>query len=153
MPSPGTPTQKIPLLYRIFFLYYEPLSAFNGALLCHMNAPMFLRTMSSTAIYTPSHQVIFDQLAATYLLFAFNEAVVLRLTHDLKVWKAMVLGILLCDLVHLYGSWAELGTDMFFNPILWRWEDAINLGMLWSGVVIRVLFLMGVGFQGKGKKA
>ena len=137
---------QIPLLYRILLLWYEPLSAINGAFLCHWNPTFFLRTMSDSAVYAPSHQVIFDQLAATYTLFAFNEAVVLRLTNDLRIWKAMVAGILLCDLVHLYGSWAAMGHEAFFNPALWRWEDTMNLLMLYLGAVMRLCFLGEVGF-------
>ena len=144
----------IPLIYRVLLLWFEPLAAFNGAILCHFDAPSFLNTMSATAVYTPSSQVIFDQLAATYTLFAFNEAVVLRISKDLKVWKAMILGILLCDTLHLYASWVVMGTELFVRPWLWRAEDAIAVGMLWVPIVIRIAFLLEVGIrrENDGKK-
>ncbi|KAF2196419.1 hypothetical protein GQ43DRAFT_383348 [Delitschia confertaspora ATCC 74209] len=149
MSSSGT--AHIPILYRLLFTYIEPLSALSGALLCHFNPTYFLRTMSATAIYAPSHQVIFDQLAATYILFAFNEAVLLRMTNDLKMWKALVMGILLCDVVHLYGSWEVMGAA-FFRPAEWRGEDWMNLLMLYVPVVVRLCFLGEVGFGREGGK-
>jgi hypothetical protein len=102
--------------------------------------------MHATAVYDAGHQVIFDNLAATYVLFAFNEAVVLRVTDDIRVWKAVIAGILCCDLVHLYASHNALGKDVFWNPQLWRQDDWVNDGTLYLGMVIRSLFLLGVGF-------
>lgn len=150
MPTSSVPS--IPLVYRLLLLYLEPLAAFNGAILSHFQPTLYLRTMSPRAVYAPSSQVVFDQLAATYFLFAFNEAVVLRVANDLRVWKAMVLGILICDIIHLYGSWLALGTENMLNPWLWRWEDAVNIGMLVGPGAMRIAFLMGVGIA-KSEKA
>ncbi|KAF2014712.1 hypothetical protein BU24DRAFT_423611 [Aaosphaeria arxii CBS 175.79] len=139
----------IPLLYRIMFLYFEPFSAFNGALLCHFRPANFLTTMSATATYSPSVQVIFDQVAACYILFAFNEAVVLRITKELRVWKTMILGMVLCDMLHIYGSWQALGTEVSLRPWLWRSEDALNMTILYGFLLLRLAFLAGIGL-GKG---
>jgi len=141
----------VALPYQILFLYFEPFMAFGGAILCHFKPALFLNTMSPTAIYAPSNQVIYDQVAATYTLFAFNEAVVLRVTNDLRVWKTILLGILVCDIIHLYASYTALGAATFWDPRLWRWGDAINLGSLWGQAVIRVAFLLNVGLD-KGEK-
>lgn len=141
-----TELPHIPLLYRVFVLWLEPAMAFNGAILCHFNPTFFLYTMSATAKYSPSSQVIFDQLAATYVLFAFNEAIVLRITSDLRVWKAIILGILICDFLHLYASWCAMG-EAFVRPWLWRPEDAMNLGLLYVPVMLRISFLGEVGFK------
>ncbi|ORY11252.1 hypothetical protein BCR34DRAFT_447058, partial [Clohesyomyces aquaticus] len=135
----------IPLPYRILLLWFEPLAAFNGAIMCHWDPAAFLDVMTATAVYTPSHQIIFDQLAATYVLFAFNQAIVLRIAKDLRVWKAMVLGMLICDFIHLYGSWSVMGTEMFLNPMLWRAVDLVNLVMLFGPIMVRTAFLMEIG--------
>jgi len=85
---------------------------------------------------SPHFRVIFDQLAATYFLFAFNEAVVLRLTADVRVWKALLFGIACCDAVHIWGTSQALG----------------GLHVLIS---MRLAFCCGVGLgglQGKGVK-
>lgn len=147
---------KVPFIYRFLFLYFEPFAALSGSALLHFLPQPFLTTMSEATTYTASHQVLYDMLAATYVLFAFNEAVVLRLTNDLTVWKAILCGILLCDSIHLYASWAALGGDVFWNPTLWRMEDAVNLGSLWIQGAIRVAFLYEIGFpraSGKGKRS
>ena len=114
--------------------------------------------MDGTAVYAPSSQVIFDQLAATYVLFAFNEAVVLRVTKELKVWKAIVLGISLCDVLHLHASWRVMGTEVFTSPWLWRPEDWLAVGSVWVPLFVRLAFLADVGIdtskaggRGKGK--
>ncbi|MCJ1389484.1 hypothetical protein MMC18_002341 [Xylographa bjoerkii] len=139
----------IPLPYRILLLYVEPVAAFNGAILAHFFPAFYLAGMSpsaTTSSYSGPSQVIFDQLAACYLLFAFNEAVVLRSTSDIRVWKAMVLGILLCDVIHLYGTWEALGAA-FWDPRLWRMEDWVNLTMLYGPGGMRIALLMGVGLK------
>lgn len=67
----------------------------------------------------------------------------------------MVFGILLCDLVHLYGSWNAMGTEIFMSPWLWRMEDWVNLPMIYGPATIRIGLLFEVGFadgKGKGKK-
>ncbi|MCJ1283956.1 hypothetical protein MMC26_003287 [Xylographa opegraphella] len=139
---------SVPLPYRIVLLYIEPVAAFNGAILAHFFPSYYLSGMSPSATistYSSPSQVIFDQLAACYFLFAFNQAVVLRSTSDLRVWKAMVLGILVCDLIHLYGTWEALGAA-FWDPRRWRVEDWVNLAMLYGPGGMRFAFLMGVGF-------
>ncbi|PTB41830.1 hypothetical protein M441DRAFT_46939 [Trichoderma asperellum CBS 433.97] len=138
---------KIPLAYRALFLYFEPAAALFGALLLHFRPEIFLNTMSPVAKYATDNQVIYDQLFATYTLFAFNEAVILRITKDLRVWKALLVGILVCDAIHLYGSWAALGGAVFWDIRSWRPEDWANLGSLWGQAAVRVAFLAGVGLK------
>jgi hypothetical protein len=145
---------KIPLAYRIVFLYLDPFAALGGAISAHFFPSDYLVGMSPSATastYSPQTQVVFDQLAATYFLFAFNEAVVLRVTSELRVWKAILFGILLCDAIHLYGSGAAMGWDAFINPWLWRSADWVNLPMLYGLGVMRLAFLFEIGF-GSGNK-
>ncbi|KAH7132491.1 hypothetical protein B0J11DRAFT_503660 [Dendryphion nanum] len=139
----------IPFLYRLFFLYLEPAFALNGAIMCHFSPLSFLRTMSATAPYIPATQVIFDQLAACYVLFAFNEAIVLRVTKDIRVWRAMMLGMVLCDCLHINGSWNVMGWEASTKPWLWRGEDAVNMIILYGFTLLRLAFLGGWGVGGK----
>jgi hypothetical protein len=133
--------------YILLFLWYEPIAALGGAILCHFDAPQFLNTMDATAIYQPSSQVIFDQLAGTYVLFAFNEGILLRLVKNLRVWKIVMVGILACDVLHLYASWCVMGTSVFVRPWLWRPEDWLAVGTIWVPVLVRVAFLNEMGFK------
>ncbi|KAH6976614.1 hypothetical protein EDB80DRAFT_546321, partial [Ilyonectria destructans] len=91
--------------------------------------------------------MIYDQLAATYILFAFNEAIILRTRNDLRVWRGILIGILVCDAIHLYGSWAALSGTVFWYPCTWRPEDWVNLVSLWGQAAVRLAFVAGVGLK------
>lgn len=142
-----TTLEHIPFAYRFVFLWFEPLAALGGTFLLWFNPEMILNTMSPMSRFAPDNKVIYDQLAATYALFAYNEAILLRSTNDLRVWRTVVIGILLCDAMHMYASWAVLGS-VFWSPGAWRWEDWVNLGSLWGQGAVRVAFLAGVGLEG-----
>src|ERR1700761_307681 len=146
-------SQSIPTVYQLVFLYFEPLMAFMGSLILLLQPSVFLNAMSPTAALSASNKVIYDQLGATYTLFAWNEAIVLRIAGTtqtpaaIKLWKAVLLGILVCDVIHLYGSCDALGWDVFWNPTIWRWEDWVNLGSLWGQAAVRLSFLFNIGLQ------
>ena len=69
----------------------------------------------------------------------------LRSTDDLKVWKIVLAGIVLCDVLHLWGSLEVLGSQGFWDVRKWRWEEWVSLGMLWGPGAMRVMFCAGVG--------
>jgi hypothetical protein len=150
--------RSIPLVYRVYFLWFEPLLALNGAFMSAFKTDEFLSVMTPLATplaLNPVFHVVFDQLAATYFLFAFNEAVVLRLSSDLRVWKAALLGIACCDLLHVYATGRALGFEALVNPSLWRVVDGINLALLYVPCLLRLSFIFEVGFPQslKAKKA
>ncbi|KAF2242565.1 hypothetical protein BU26DRAFT_524166 [Trematosphaeria pertusa] len=148
------PLPCIPLPYRLLLLYIEPVFALNGSILCLFQPELFLHAFSPKLKYSHDSQLVFDQLAATYLLFAFNQAVVLRVAKDLRVWKAIVLGILLCDTVHLWAGWKVMGTEVFVRPWLWRIEDWVAISSLVIPMAMRAAFLREVGIEkGEGKAA
>jgi hypothetical protein len=145
-------SRSIPLLYRLLFLTLEPLAALFGALLLLREPTRFLATMSPAATHAPSNKVIYDQLAATYTAMAWNAAVVLRLAgkarddaRTMRVWRGVLIGLLVCDVMHLYGSWQALGGEVFWMPARWRGEDWGNLGFLWGMAAVRLAFLLGIG--------
>ena len=141
------PVLKVPFAYRALFLYFEPVGAFLGALLLLFRPASFLNAMAPAAKYATDNQIIYDQLAATYLLFAFNEAIIFRITNDLRVWRGILIGILVCDAIHLFGSWAALGGAVFWDPRTWRLEDWVNLVSLWGQAAVRLAFVAGVGLN------
>ncbi|KAH8675152.1 hypothetical protein BGZ61DRAFT_497074 [Ilyonectria robusta] len=102
------PVLNSPLAYRAVFLYFEPVGALVGALPGHQNAL--------------DNQIIYDQLAAAYILFAFSGAIILRITNNLRVWRGILIGIL-------------------------RPEDWVNLVSLWGQAALRLAFVTGVGLK------
>lgn len=150
MPPPDAFLSRIPLAYRALLLYVEPLMAFNGSLLCLFFPRLFLHTFSPYLAYHADDQIVYNQLAATYVLFAFNQAVVLRVARDLRVWKAMVLGILLCDSIHLWAGFDVMYKDGTASPRAWRPEDWVAVLSLAVPMSLRVAFLAGVGVREEG---
>lgn len=146
-----TPLGVAPL-YRLFLLWVEPFMAFYGATMAARSPLLYLSVMSPAADrshYNPVLQVIFDQLAGTYLLFAFNQAIVLRVADrpgGLPVWRAMVAGMLLCDAVHIVGTARALGGwAAMVDPSAWRLYDWVNVVTLYAMSAMRVAFLSGLG--------
>ncbi|KAJ4344736.1 uncharacterized protein N0V89_012480 [Didymosphaeria variabile] len=143
---------RIPLAYRALLLYVEPVMAFNGSILCLFFPSLFLSTFSPYLSYHADSQIIYNQLAATYTLFAFNQAVVLRIAKDIRVWKAIVLGILVCDTVHLWAGFDVMRRDGTMSPVMWRAEDWVAVGSLIVPMGLRVAFLLGIGVKEDGAK-
>lgn len=150
-------SSRIAPAYRLLFLYAEPFAALYGALLAARAPLKYLYLVSpggGPAHYHPSLQVVLDQLAATYFLFAFNEAVVLRIAGDggssgnakVRVWSAMLCGMLLCDLLHInaarnsLGGWAAL-----LDLAGWRFEEWVVMVPTCLFAAARVAFLLGFG--------
>lgn len=143
----------IPFPYRFLFLYLEPAGAFFGTIVNIFDPLKYLQSLSPTATastYSPLTQPIYDQLAAHLLFFSWSQAVVLRSTHDIKVWKALLFGMFLCDILHLFASYRILGPEIFFSPTLWRWEEWVNFIMLYGPGGLRLAFCAGVGL-GRGE--
>ena len=91
---------SIPLLYRLFFLYIEPVATAVGAYYAaldqhaymHLTLPSVAGSLLGTTVSTRESIVLY-QLANLYFVFALNEALVLRASSDLKVWKAFLFGL------------------------------------------------------------
>ena len=151
----------IPLLYRLFFLYIEPISALVGAYYAAFAHKEYLALTDPSSISLLSTapslavEIILRQLANLYLLFAINEALVLRATNDITVWKAVLIGLLIADLGHLWSVGGK-GWDVYWNVASWNAIDAGNVGFVYAGAGMRIAFLWGVGFGGprktKGRK-
>lgn len=139
-----------PFLYRFLFLYLEPTGAFLGTIVNILDPLRYLQSLSPAATassFSPLTRPIYDQLAAHLLFFSWSQAFVLRSTNDIKVWKALLFGMFLCDILHLFASYRVLGPEVFFNPSLWRWEEWVNFIMLYGPGGLRLAFCAGVGVR------
>jgi hypothetical protein len=130
----------------------KPISALVGAFYAHVRPLEYLQlTHAASAPSYPSTiplstSIVLSQLANLYLLFAINEALVLRATSDLRVWKTVLFGLLLADFGHLY-SVKDLGFDVYWNILKWNKMDWGNVGFVYAGATMRLLFLTGVGLD------
>lgn len=145
----------IPLIYKAFFLYIEPLSTIVGAyyawfqpqyyldLTHHASAPGFFGVPIGT-------EVALRQLANLYFAFTLNEALVLRATSDLRVWKTLLFGLLIADFGHLYSCF-PLGSSYYYDYQNWNAIAWGNIAFVYCGATLRTCFLLGFG-MGTGRK-
>ena len=148
-------------IYILFFLYIEPLSALVGAYYAYFLPTHYLHLLSfpptttttTTTTSAPTTiplttQIALTQLANLYLLFCLNEALVLRSTRDLRMWRTLLFGLLVADFGHLW-SMRGLGWRVFVE--VWRWNAMVwgSVGFVYVGASMRMAFLGGVGVRGR----
>lgn len=148
----------MPIAYRLFFLVIEPISALVGAFFAHFRQReyLMLTDAASASVLTPiptGTSIVLSQLANLYLLFALNEALVLRSTSSIRVWKTVLFVLLVADIGHLY-SVSALGWAVFWpgNFAKWNAIDWGNIPFVYLGASMRIAFLADVGFGKTGKK-
>ncbi|KAM0199135.1 hypothetical protein ACHAPA_001635 [Fusarium lateritium] len=151
MATPQRPSQvafRIHPIYRIFFLVLEPISALVGAFYTHFRQETYLSLLnapSAPAAQAPTAtSVAMSQLANMYFFFALNEALVLRSTADLRVWRTVLLVLLIADVGHLY-SMSALGSGIYWDVKAWNVSDWGNVPWVYAGMSMRLCFLMGFG--------
>jgi hypothetical protein len=151
MDAPKRPAQvafRIHPLYRIFFLVIEPISALVGAFFTHFRQETYLTLLNAASAPTTqapkATSVAMSQLANMFFFFALNEALVLRSTADLRVWRTVLFVLLVADVGHLF-SMSELGTGIYWDVVSWNASDWGNVPFVYAGMIMRVCFLMGFG--------
>ncbi|KAI0737829.1 hypothetical protein C8Q80DRAFT_1114790 [Daedaleopsis nitida] len=154
---------SIPLLYRLFFLYVEPISALVGAFYAGIRPTEYLTYLTSspagaTLAQKPSTATVISlyQLSNLYLLFALNERLVLSSTLSRRTWRTLLFGLLVADLGHL-ASMVPLAQEKGFWEVFvnfWGWNamEWGSVGFVYCGATMRSCFLLGVGL-GKDKHA
>ena len=143
----------IPQLYRLFFLWIEPVATAVGAYYAALDQQsyMHLTLPSVTTPISARESTVLYQLANLYFVFALNEALVLRATSDVRVWKVFLFGLLLADFGHLASVGGVIGWEVYYR--FWEWNSMYwgNLGFVYVGAAMRSSFILGVGFGGDGK--
>lgn len=151
----GTAGFTLPLPYRIFFLLIEPIATAVGAYYAFFDQRTYLDLTHAPSASSPiplATSIAMSQLANLYFVFALSEALVLRSTSDLRVWKAFLLCLLIADFGHLYTV-SVLGPQIYWRVWDWNAIDWGNIGFVYLGASMRTTFLAGVGFGSRGKTA
>lgn len=145
----------MPWIYQAFFLWIEPVATAVGAYYAALLQKEYMLLTYSSAAGSVGlggvsirESVVLYQLANMYFVFALNEALVLRATNDLRVWRVLLLGLLIADFGHLY-SVHPVGGEVYYR--FWEWNSMYwgNLGFVYIGASMRTAFLLGVGLQGR----
>ncbi|RSL64530.1 hypothetical protein CEP54_004716 [Fusarium duplospermum] len=145
--KPAQVAFRIHFIYRLFFLVVEPISALVGAFYSHFRQETYLNLLNSDSAPSPAPlatSVAMSQLANMFLFFALNEALVLRSTADLRVWRTVLFVLLLADVGHLY-SMRKLGASIYWDVAGWNVSDLGNVPWVYVGMTMRLCFLAGIG--------
>lgn len=143
----------IPLPYTVFFLWVEPAATLLGAFFATIRPLDYLRlTHAATApvkflAFPTSTQVVLQQLGNLYLAFALIEALVLRSTSDIKVWKALLVALLIADFGHLLACY-PLGLQSYYDVLNWNAMNYGNYLFVYCGATFRTCFLLNIGMGG-----
>ncbi|KAJ7751590.1 hypothetical protein B0H16DRAFT_1373667 [Mycena metata] len=149
---------NIPFIYKLFFLYIEPISALAGAYYAAVRPNNYLNDLSlpggilEPPTLTTQGNMVLLQLANLYLLFALNEHLVLSSTNSLKTWRRLLFVLLVADFGHLY-SMAPLGLDVFWRVGDWNAMVWGSVGFVYAGASMRMSFLAGLGLQENGVRS
>lgn len=147
-------TRRIHPFYHACFKYMDPLvlaptvyaAIFDPELMLHSFIPASLST------YNPDQGFLFHQLGALFGFVALVQGGVLRVSDDVKVWKAINAAVLVVDFAMLASLYVSL-----------KQQDRLHLGSLRAGdwgnffftawvTLIRIFFLAGVGVSDETTK-
>jgi len=87
-----------------------------------------------------------NQLGNLYLFFFLVEALVLRSTTDLAVWRALLTAMLLADFGHLWTV-SPLGWEVYYDILNYNAIDWGNVPFVYVGAATRTAFLLGIGVE------
>ncbi|KAH8099846.1 hypothetical protein BXZ70DRAFT_222151 [Cristinia sonorae] len=157
---------KAPWIYRLFFLYIEPVSALVGsyyaaALPWTYLALLSPRSNGNTPPQTADASVLVSlyQLSNLYLLFALNEHLVLSSTSSLTTWRRLLFCLLVADFGHLATMFPLAAERTSSGDLLegimrvyarfWEWNamDWGSVGFVYCGALMRISFLLGWGLR------
>lgn len=153
-PTPTRVPLSLPFIYRLFFLVVEPISVLVGAYYAHFRQDDYLRLSHAASAPSPiplGSTIAMSQLANLYLFFALNEALVLRSTSDMRVWKTVLFCLLVGDFGHLYTV-RELGPEIYWSISKWNAIDWGNIPFVYLGASLRLAFLADIGLGVKRRK-
>ncbi|KAI9792566.1 MAG: hypothetical protein M1816_002086 [Peltula sp. TS41687] len=140
-------TTAIPLFYRIFFTWIDPLNAIWAAYGHFFQPDMVLNAYIPDSARNPPHDMLFQHLGGALLNIAFVDAVLLRYTDDVRVWKIVQAGVLILDWVMIYSLWDALARQGRLQPAVWRLEDWGCVVMNGFITAVRSLFIAEVAFR------
>ncbi len=142
----------IPIFYRIFFLYIDPLICLLGVYTFFFDHPTYItngtpHSLSSTIQdqnLTPLEKFLLSALGSYALCIFGVQILLLHQFHDVRIWRIVMFSILLTDLGLLYTVYT-VDPSAFWAVRGWTGGDWSNNGILGLVIAIRSAFLLGIG--------
>ncbi|VUC23991.1 unnamed protein product [Clonostachys rosea] len=139
-----------PAFYRFFFKNLDPLVAMYGVYLNFFAQEMAVNGPAPNSHYDPNQVFLFFQCGGLALAIAFITAAVHRATEDLNVWRAVQFALFLADIAALVGIYLSLSNQNRLAPSAWTSDDKGLLGSYVPLTLIRLAFILNVGFPQEG---
>lgn len=147
-----TKNDQIPLFYQITFNWVEPLLALGGATQAYFSPNELVAIATPNTRYDASMHPFFTQIAGGWILMAFNDAVTLRLTQDVRIWTSLLAAGFLSDLLYILSLYEDLGAAVFWNPLSWSSVNWLTMVTTLPPMLIKFAFIAGLGLDGAGKR-
>jgi hypothetical protein len=142
---------SIPLFYRIFFQYFDPLICVWGAYMDFFDPRLVLSSHIPNPTPDIGHAMILKQRGGGMLNFGFVSAVLLRYTYDHKIWNIIQIADFLVDVAYFWAVYEVLSVQGRLGVSTWRAEDWGSVAITGTAGLVRLAFLARVGFEG-GRK-
>ncbi|KAK4450769.1 hypothetical protein QBC34DRAFT_379037 [Podospora aff. communis PSN243] len=146
---------SVPFLARFALTTLEPLSALFGTLIAFRTPQTFVAvylTRGATGGSLEAHALL-DQMAGLWVVWAFNEAIIMRMYDDLQLWRLLCLGMLFSDAAYLYGAaHAVGGFASLFDVGKWTADEAATTIAATFFLLTRVSVVLGLGVRKTGAK-
>lgn len=137
----------VPQPYVFFFKWLDPLTALYGVYLNFAAPQMAVQSMAPNSIYDPNQVFLFHQSGGLALAIAVLTAAIPRYSSDLSVWRILQFALLLSDFAGLSGIYHALERQGRLHPSTWTSDDQGCGGTYVVLTVVRLLFVLGVGFK------
>lgn len=141
----------IPVVYRVLFLWIDPLMAlFGGCIPCLLTPEAFADSYVPQHLskLNPLYKVFLYQLAAMFFSVSWVQGVLLRYTDDVNIWKLVNAGLLGYDFILLYASYYAFTSQRRANPATWRPADWFSVLTTVTICAIRASIVAGIGIEG-----
>jgi len=142
----------IPLFYRTFFLYIDPIFCLSAIYLCFFDHTTYLEMGIPRALTrqppSPLATHLITVLGAWSVSIFTLQTLLLQQYRDLKLWKIFEFAILLTDLGIVYAIY-EADPVMAVSVSKWEKAEWTNNGIFGMVIAIRTAFLLGIGGVGK----
>lgn len=123
MAQPEPQAATIPLFYRIFFTWVDPIICVWGAYMDFFDPTLVLSSHIPNPTPDIGHAMILKQRGGGMLNFGFVSAVLLRYTYDLRTWSIVQISDFIVDLAYFWAVYGVLREQERLDVSTWRAED------------------------------
>lgn len=149
MASSPSAKAALPFIYRLIILTIEPVCAVMGSIMVIRDPAKYAGiTTRHSLTFTPDTAFLYTGLGGSWLYFAFIEAVVLRLTDDLFLWRVLCFGMLFSDFLFIHSMAQAVGGWQVYSKLAeWTAEDWVCMAATAPMVLSRIFIVLGIGLR------